>query len=498
MSVENPITARERRLIDSASPALTSLPFGAGLYAIFQRLVDSINVALGLQNVSEGARPFLNPSNLHDPGGLASKVYLGDWSTNGGGVGDDDSGDGTLTSPFNTIPRAVQVVGILNRTTVDFLFAPGSFASPGVLSLFNYIDWMGFESDTVAQGAPLWVIDSSGVIEASVEKLVLDLTETSTGTVIADALVGTRITYADGPASGKRGWVSANDASGGGKTRVTVTQNATTGTTAPVDGNTLQTATLDTEITFADATGITACLQFNIRSCHLTGSKPLSAFGTSKADVNGCMVELLYLRAGEGGGLYQTDTFNGCIGNGTHGMFSVVAGGLGQISNGSVIHASFASPTPADSKQFINCDAAGKFFYRSMVHIRALGTKGIVADGSDWIARGGISSEDNWHFIDCDEAWNINSTGEGTGGDYQLPNASGTLNDGGAGHAGVPSGFTVRAQNCACVSLGPDAFTLTANDVGSTVARVSADGGSTASATAAPDTVVIFNGTPAP
>ena len=86
---------------------------GGGITGDHPALLDPASLDDLVDNLEPTYRPeFNHPS-------LASTIYVGDWSSDSGGVGSDTTGDGTLATPFATIEKAVQLIGVANPAAVS-------------------------------------------------------------------------------------------------------------------------------------------------------------------------------------------------------------------------------------------------------------------------------------------------------------------------------------------------------------------------------------------
>lgn len=418
--------------------------------------------------MESGYRPYNN-----DPS-LGSDLYV---TT----TGSDSTGDGSIGNPFATIGKAVQLVGQTNEATVRINLGAGTFDLPGLIDGYNWIDILGTESDGDI------ATQSGAAVQADEEALILDVTGLTTTAV--DELTGTLIEWTSGAGSliGRRGWIRHNDitgTTGGGITRVTVTQDDPTTLRVPLDTNTFKLVNLDSTVRLTEFFHVFQnSVQCNFRNLVMTdtGGGTLVAFSvnTDKIGVQHVRLNVGRVQVGRGGGWEFNNSYLAATGNSNRGMLSVRRNGDCQILRGSVIDGDLNATV--DANRFVEIENGGKLSYDGNCVFRGLNTSGIRSDGAGIASSGDLGSHFSFVFDDCDAGFVINSRTSGLSGWYQLPNLHGT----------VASTYAVTAQECACVALGSTS-NITA---GSGVNAVSADGGVSNVATFW-DSTIITGGSP--
>ncbi len=460
---------------------------GGGITGDHPALLDPAS----LDDLADFLEPTYRPEFSHPS--LASTIYVGDWSSDSGGVGSDTTGDGTLAEPFATIQKAVQLIGAANPSAVSILLAGGASEAarathlmPGLVSQYNWIDIVGLERDAET------ATQTGAAVQSDEEALIIDVTGITSGGAIIDDLQGRLIEWTSGPASGDRGWIYRNDVTGTtapGVTRLSVTQDDVSGLNIPATGNTLKILELTSELQITEFFSVVeGSVQHNLRSLVMadtgTGTFVYFPAGTDKIGCTNVRFEIGRVQVGRNGAIEFFTCYLANLGNANRGMLAVRRGGDCLILRGSVIDGDLRAT--ADANRHLELSNTAKISYDGNSVFLGLNTKGVQMDGADCASQDSITSRHSWTFDDCDAGVVINSTTTGLSGWYQLPNL----------HGEVASTYAVTATDCACVRLGATSSLRTAGGAGTTNA-VSADGGASAVAQA-PDTTYMSGGAPAP
>jgi len=397
--------------------------------------------------------------------------------------GDDVFGLGTLVSPYATIQRAVRDIGDNNGATITVDIGVGIFSLPDVIEFPSNVLLQGTTSDGAV------AVQSGAAVTATQARLELDVTG-FVGAVIDD-LKGNLIEWTGGPAAGRRGWIRRNDVTGTtapGVTRVSVSQEGTV-LAVPVAGNSFKIVNIDTEIAYttgASPAVFSDGLQVNARFLRFTTTvaAALLTEGPEKFGFRDCKFELGRIQAPAQG---RVELFNCWLQNSGSAARGVLSARGGQIIliQGSVVDCVGLAAASA----FVELSNNGRIRHAGNVIFRAFGSKGILADGSQINPDGAVGVRDSWVFDSCNGGVRINdevvSADEGLAGWYRLPNLFDDV-------LPLVRTYSVEAQDCACVALGPTSSIDSA--AGTNV--VSADGGLT-NTSQAPDTTIIIGGVPA-
>jgi hypothetical protein len=459
---------------------------------------STFNSGLGSVGITGNHQAIDNPTSAQDLADFFDTNFRPTFSTEPtaytlyvDAAGDDDANDGTVGSPFATVERALQKVAQLNSTlsTATISIGAGSFAIPQVLEA-NFTNFQG----TLTTIDTLTV--STVVVVSNADGIVLDVTSTG-GPYGVDDLQGVRIKWTSGASVDDTGWIYRNGATVLGVTRIYATRDtgASTGVTSGTIavGNTIDTKSLDTELSLAGSTVFQGSVQLNIRDCLFTATATtvLSCLVTDKVDFSGCYFDgstsFRKIVVGGMGRAFFTDCYYAGNGDfGSEAFLSVRNNGFLLISRGTVLDASVATST----RRWVEVAAGSLLAFSHHVVCRGF-TIGRVfeADGSGIFLTRGIEASAVLLMEDANGTsttqvgpiFRINSTGKGLGGWYQTPNL----------HGSITATYAVEAEACACVALG----TTSSVGTGSVTNAVSADSGTTATSADATGTV-IKNGSP--
>ncbi len=423
-------------------------------------------------------RPYLNAP------GLAAAPHVGDWSNDDGGVGNDDTGNGTLATPFATIEKMLQMIGTANFINLDVLVAGGASEAarqvvpvPELMNSFNWVTLRGLERD----GDVATQVGAANI--ANAEEIEVIVTGLTSGT--ADAIKGRIIEWTSGPANGRRGNIRHSDVTGttgAGQTVVTVTQDDATSQDTPAAGNTFKLVEMCTELSLPRFFTIAInCVQFNIRSCILgSGTNRLFMVNTDKIGLRDVRTEMETLQVGSNGGVELFNTYLANTGNPNRAMLSCARFGRVAISFGSTIDCNFTGSV-TDSRRFVEFQPGSQLGGKGNSVFQGLGTKGVQCDGAQIASDDPLTAHDVHSFdkSTCVAGYRINGQVKGAGGNYQLFNGQGQITE----------TFFIEAADGAVVEVGAATSVRTVSGAGDVNAG-SGDGGATASSGATDGTVI--------
>ena len=427
-------------------------------------------------------RPEYNAPSVH--GALGGNIYVGDWSAHGGtpGTPSDTTGNGSINTPFATIPRALQLVGVTNAVNANIRLAPGTFDAPDYIIHNNWVTYYGHETDLET------VTQTGAAVQANEVALILDVTGIVSGGAIVDDLRGVLIDWTSGAGQlvARRGWIRHNDVTGTtapGVTRLTVSQDDANVLRVPVNGNRLKLVQLDSTVRLTQFFHVFQnSVQMNLRSLVVSEAIAGSVCFPLDTDKIGCRdarFNIGRIQVGRGGGLELFNCYGAFTGNANRGILSVRRIGDLQMLRGTVIDCDLRATS--NNNRFMEIENAGKMSFDGNVIFVGLNTRGLQWDGADIASSGVITSHFSFVFDACDAGVRINTQTSGLAGWYQLPNLHGT----------VASIYGVTAIEGAYVELGPSSNLTT----GSVANAVSADGGVSATAQNQ-DTTYIEGGSP--
>lgn len=425
---------------------------------------DPIDVQDLTGYLEETNRPAITPAST------PSTIYVET-------TGNDVTGDGSSGTPFATIFKALQLIGTLNSATITVQLGAGSFEMPPLLSEMNWITIVGTTS--IQEGRTISTVDT--LTDAGGIALTL-----GGAALTNDELRGQLIQWTSGAANGDFGWVYRNTAN-----QVFVTNEDPTSIPAIVATDTLDFISLDTSIEYTDTPIIQNSVALNIQKVNviddLANGRVLFILTTDKVEYRYCNWTMARPQVGGFGRAHFWCNYIGTKGATNRGCFAGVNGSFVQLERGTVIDCGLN--TSAANKRFIQFAAGATVSYSGQVVIRQIDdAKGVQCDGAIWSATGGIDAHDTLRFetegasASCIAGFVVNTTGEGLGGNMQLPNL----------HGEVTSSYIVTAQKNVFIELGSSG-SVTTNTVTN---AISANGGTSAISRAS-DGTNILEGVPA-
>lgn len=413
------------------------------------------------QQTLENYRKFIN--------GASSTIYI---ETDG----DDNGGNGSISYPFQTYQKAQLAAASMNPTNVDLQFGSGTFTFPRYVNLANFLTCKG----TISIEETVQIDSVTSSTEAAGTVFVIDRTPALTD----DAWKNRTIQYSGGAGDGTYGTVTRNV---GNTIYATQDQADTFFTLTASDAINL----IEKETNF-ELTGLTVisnCVQFNINEINILSDngtgRVLQILNSDKVAFTNCYTELTNLNIGRFGSAFLINTALASYGNTTNGVLVCENNSILQVGRGS--HVDCETNASAGEK-FMRVDADSILAIRGETVFRGLESTGVNLNGSTTIFTGSENAADLFRFeapggtASCVGGIKINTTGDGVGGNHMLPHLFGK----------VSGAYSVEAQKNAFVIISASSSLTDATGTNS----VSADGGSTNSATNA-DGTRIQGGSPA-
>ena len=388
-----------------------------------------------------------------------------------GAAGSDKNGTGTALLPFQTITRAIQQLGSVpaSNRTINIV---GTSVWPGSLSNLNLLNFQG-ATPTISETGTIASVTSA----SDTAGIVLNLT--GLNPVLINSLKGTAIRWTSGPASGRRGWIYRNDATGAyvpGETRIYVSQNSQGVIIAPVAGNTLNLESLPSTIQFpSGSSSLSDSFGAKFTDLQLDvvppGASSLSLAATGQVEFVNCRINATF-RVVVGslgrGFLHNTYVRNSVA----SGMYQVGVGGIGATGWGTVFDGVSAGAGNFISATSGQLNYVGQTVFTSMNNVRV--------DGSNvnFVFSTVANQLRDHFFFDSTSAGIVFNSAVGLlrGGQGRLPNLFGT----------VASAYCVTAQGGANIALGVASAVTTALGTNT----VSADNGVSGVAQAADGTLI--------
>ena len=388
-------------------------------------------------------------------------------------TGSDIDGTGTLASPYKTITRVLQDIGVNNYSVISGVPSKrininGTVALPGN---FNNVNSVEVRSTSVT--STLTATIANVVSASSSGGIILDVTGPVGATL--NSLKGTPILWTSGPANTARGWIYRNDATDtyvAGQTRIYVSQNGTNSVSVPVVGNTLDFRAYSGTIQGLLASpGITNCFGTSFTDVNFVGEGLLTTLvcsTTAQVSFNNCKVSAMRgLNAGFSGRLVFLNCY--IITQPFEGLFTAYNNAQANVGRGTVFDG-----TLAGVQNFIGVSVDSDLAYTGQTVFT--GISGIRIDGSNVTPSGTMNAHVSFYFDNATNGVVINTNGRERGGVGFLPNLYGT----------VSSNYAVVASGGANFRLGPNSSITSALGVN----FVSADGGTTNVAEASDGTYI--------
>lgn len=347
---------------------------------------------------------------------LPSTVYVAT-------TGSDSTGLGTSGSPWATIDRALQFIGLNNPANVTISLGAGTFTMPTVLNQLVNITFSGTVS-TTESALPVASIQR----QSQARRLVFTITRGST--LADDAWRGKLISFSNaGTLSNQRGWVVANQ---GNKLFVEVGQSLASAQLTT--SSTISLLSLDTNLRYLTGNNtLTSSSLVQTTACQITGDAAgrIPFFvATDKWQFNDCYFAVNRPQIGQAGGAWFFRCYINSLGDTTEGLLSIVRGGNCRIGQGSVIDTQNA----ATNEKFIRVAQDAKLSFDGPLTVRGLEAKGFFVEGANTFVEGGVDVLDTILFFDfdntsttCAGAFQVNQAGEGSGGTVTLPTLNGTI-----------------------------------------------------------------------
>lgn len=399
--------------------------------------------------------PFVLRTNI-DPGYLLSTIYVDS-------TGDDIRGDGSVSSPYLTIQRAIQALPEQNTASTIIQLGDGTFSAPSVLGSLANVTIKGELSDEES-ALPV----ASITAQSNADQLVFDITRTPTlgdddwrGRLIEFNNAGT-LTY---------GWVYRNV----GNTLYCGQTNNDLTSAQLTTSSTIDLVSIDTQLQFTVGNNsLTSSTAVNVQDLEMTGTgqgRIPFHINTDKWEYRRVLFTVNRPQFGSSGAGNVFNCYVQSLGDTTNGVLSVVSGGVLRIGQGTIIDGLSAAST----EKFVRIAQEGTIAFDGPIIARDLGDGGFKFDGSSGFVNNGLADTDLILFEDtngttvgsCTDAIVINSEDEGVGGSYQLPYLYGSVND----------AYAVKAEGGANVEMPSTSSLVTTG----TTNAVSADGGTTTS-----------------
>lgn len=355
-------------------------------------------------------------------------------------VAGSDAFDG-LTAPtaFATLRRAVQFCAS-NPTVVRTINIAASVVNYGwpaiTTSMFSFITF---------QGPALTIVEPANAITSiGASSYATGISITVAGAPWAvDMHRGRIIHFLTGPLAGHFGVIYSNTAS---------TLQCTEDTRAavyllPVIGNTFEILEQAATIDFPQSTTpiLESSVQLNFRELKFAGAtRTLFVNDTDKAEFLRCRFDLLLINTGRGGSADLRTCYIRNVGtaNTQNGMLASNTDGALELTDGTVVDGAAA----AAGNAHISSQADSTIRLFGEVVCSALGTSGmLIRDGAVYTRRTSIVTFAALRFVNaCVGGVVVNSSGEGVGGDIDLPDLFGT----------VTAAFGIRARGGPLVQPG--------------------------------------------
>lgn len=398
-----------------------------------------------------------------------------------GTTGSDENGTGTALLPFRSLTRALQTIGSQNfqpgATPTRVLNIVGTVAWPGTVSGLNSVEIRGEAATTTLTATIASVIsatDAAGI--------VLNVTNVTGATL--NSLKGTAVRWTSGPANNALGWIYRNDATGAfvaGQTRIYVSQNSQGAILPPVPGDTIDFLSYPSTLTLpVGSPALLSSFACNFTGLNIipaaAGTATLTCAATGQIQFINCkLTGTSRINAGAFGRAFLWNTYvQTSVTSG--GLFSVGAGGIGQIGWGTVFDGSLSA------SNFIS-STFGRLLFLGQTVLTSINS--VKLDGADMsfaFSAVGFGQHEGFLFDTTPAGIVINnSIGLARGGTGVLPNLYGT----------VVSPYAVTAQGGANVRLGANSSVI--SGLGTNI--VSADNG-TNTVSEALDGTIIQGGTP--
>lgn len=408
-------------------------------------------------------RPYRHPSTT------ASTIYVET-------TGSDTTGDGTSGTPFATIDKALQIIGVTNSSAVTIQLGAGSFDCPPILTQMNNITWVGTESTEETRNiTTVHYATDSQMVSVTVD-----------GTALSDdAWRGRMIEYVGGAADTRRGWVWRNTGN-----RLWITQDQNAAIAVPTTADDIRLISQDTSVNLTVTTTALDSVQFNIQKVKLTADATSYVFffiNTDKVELKFCHSYINRFQSGGYGRSFYWGCYIANVGVSARGFHAITNNGFNRWDQGTV----FDTENTAANADYISVQMTGLVNSLGRVAFRGLGSSGILVEGADFFNGDGLDDQDVWLFENGSgtvTASNsagvvVNSTNKLTGGDIFLPHLYGE----------VLSNYLITAQRGASVEIGANSSVTTATNA----TAVSADNG-TSEVAYAKDGTIITNGSVPP
>jgi hypothetical protein len=306
-----------------------------------------------------------------------SDIYVGDWSSYGGGEGNDTTGTGALATPYATLQRAERATAWVPDIQRTLYLAPGDFTIPAIGGNWRDIRIVGYTSN----GSTL-----------TVDTIIQNTAQTGCGFTVAAGWPGTNsergklILWRPGAARFTQyGWIYKNSVSG--DTWVTTGDRDFT---AISTGNTFSEVSLQSRLTFDDTSQQVGDLGLTIQFCQVDGT---GSFYADTISFDRCIFgdatdpTLTSVVVATGGNAKFTCCYFMALGTkvNAQGFFAVQPGALAQVCNGSVLDGAEAAAGTAGY-----CNNEGTTLFYGEVVLQNLSAGGFASRNGGIVGRAAI------------------------------------------------------------------------------------------------------------
>lgn len=445
----------------------------AGLHPAIDSPDSTAALALYLENTN---RPYINNASVH--GALGGTIYVGDTSGFGGAPGtpSDATGDGTIHKPFATLEKAFQLIGYTNAVQVDVICSDAApLPLPPVIAMLNHVTLKGQQTAGAAY--------SVTTVNLATEEHI-DVEGTGAPQSGVDTFRGELYEWEGAPAvDGLRGWIRKSSDAGGALTGFILSQNKQASLGVPVATDDVRRYVLGTTLRLTAPTKILACtgLVFDgVVIDDVGGPYDLQVLSSRRVTFLDSRIDVEWLDVA--GDVALDNAFVASEGDPNIGVLVVRPGGVLLMARGSVIDCGINT---AAFLGFVTFEPGSTVLFTANCGFTDLDISAISADAATIAPETFMAAHDVWSFLDCNQAYQINSLDKGVGGSWQLPNSHGELSN----------TFAVVAHRAGFIRYGDGSSSLRTGGGGGVLNAVSANFLGTNVAVSS-DGTKIFNGDP--
>lgn len=362
-------------------------------------------------------------------------------------TGSDDNDGLTALTAFATLRRAIQYIPsnpALTRT-VNLAASGVDYAWPALAtSQISFVNILGPSLTIVEPATPITSINASSYTNG------ISISVAGAPWVV-DQHRGRLIQFITGPLAGAYGVIISNTVN-----MLNVTQDTRAAAyLLPVVGNTFTIEEQGATISFPDGATpvIESSVQLNFQNLKFSGAdRVLSINNTDKAEFLRCRFDLLGILSGRGGSSDYRTCYIRNVGDPSqqNGMMAANTDGVLELADGTVVDGEAA----AAANGHISSQAGSTIRLFGEVVLSQAGTNGLlIREGAVYTRRTTITTFAALRFLDGSVGGVVvNPSGEGIGGDIDLPDLFGSIS----------AAYGIRAMGGAAVKPG-DLSSLTSS-----------------------------------